>query len=662
MHFLDWLFVILPLLLVLAIGIYAHRYLKSVADFLSGGRLAGRYLLAVARGEMQAGAVVFVAMFEIYSRSGFTTLWWGWISVPVAIVVGISGFVTYRFRETRAMTLSQFFEIRYSRKFRLFTGGLGFLAGILNFGIIPAVGARFFVYFLGFPESLEILSFAVPTYVLLMGLFLAIGLVLTLAGGLITLMLTDCVEGLISQVFYLVIVFGLIAVFKWSEISEVLGGRAPGQSMLNPFDSFGIADFNLWYVLMTLFVTIYGTMAWQNSSAYNSAALNAHESRMGLVLGRWREMCKVVVVTLLAICAVTFLQHPNFLVASAAAKDAIGQISDLQLQEQMRIPVALSYLLPIGIKGMLCAVLLMGVFGGDSTHLHSWGSIFVQDVLLPLRQKPPTPQQHIRMLRWSVSGVACFAFLFGALFKQTEYVVMWFAITTAIYVGGAGAAIIGGLYWKKGTIAGAWAAVLTGSSLSAGGILLGKIYGPGFPLNGAQVSFFSTLIAIALYVVVSLFTCREDFDLDRMLHRKATPAGPAKPETSPTLYQRLIGIDENYSRHDRWIAGGLFGWSLFWFAVVLVGSGWNLIAPWPESVWSAYWHITGIGLPLGLSLVTAIWFTWGALRDMRDLFQRLRAAKANPLDNGMVKGGRNLDEAPGATPEIPAEAKRETMQ
>jgi SSS family solute:Na+ symporter len=67
-------------------------------------------------------------------------------------------------------------------------------------------------------------------------------------------------------------------------------------------------------------------------------------------------------------------------------------------------------------------------------------------------------------------------------------------------------------------------------------------------------------------------------------------------------------------------------------------------------------------LPIGLSLVTAIWFTWGALRDMRDLFQRLRAAKANPLDNGMVKGGRNLDEAPGATPEIPAEAKRETIQ
>lgn len=60
-------------------------------------------------------------------------------SDPVGIIVALSGFVTYRFRQTRAMTLAQFFELRYSRKFRLFAGMLGFFAGIMNFGIIPAV-------------------------------------------------------------------------------------------------------------------------------------------------------------------------------------------------------------------------------------------------------------------------------------------------------------------------------------------------------------------------------------------------------------------------------------------------------------------------------------------------------------------------------------------
>lgn len=76
MHLLDWILLIVPILFVLGIGIYAHRFMKSVADFMSGGRLAGRYLLAVAKGEMQAGAVVFVAAFEIISRAGFTWTWW----------------------------------------------------------------------------------------------------------------------------------------------------------------------------------------------------------------------------------------------------------------------------------------------------------------------------------------------------------------------------------------------------------------------------------------------------------------------------------------------------------------------------------------------------------------------------------------------------------
>ena len=304
MHPIDWAFIAIPLLIVLGIGIYTQRYVKSVADFLSGGRLAGRYLLAVSRGEMAAGAAVFVASFEITGKAGFTLNWWGWINVPLGLFVAISGFVIYRYRETRAMTLAQFFEIRYSKAFRLMTGFLGFFAGIVNFGIIPAIGARFFVYFLALPPTLTFFSHALPTYIPVMAVFLAITVTLTVTGGLITVMMTDCVEGIISQVLYLVIIATLVSMFSWSQISEVFGHRPPGHSLLNPFDSSGVKDFNLWFVLMGMFVSVYGTMAWQNQSAFNAAALTAHESRMGGILGRWRESGKYVVVTLLGTCAV----------------------------------------------------------------------------------------------------------------------------------------------------------------------------------------------------------------------------------------------------------------------------------------------------------------------------------------------------------------------
>ncbi len=649
MHPIDWLFACIPVLVAFVIGIYTRRYVKSVADFMSGGRMAGRYILAVASGEMQAGAVVFVASFEVFSRAGFTMAWWWPLSTPVGLLVAIFGFVIYRFRETRALTLAQFFEIRYSKRFRLFTGGLGFLAGILNFGIIPAVGARFLVYFLGFPPTLHLFSYSIATYIPLMAVLLSFTLLLAVSGGIVTVMVTNCVEGILSQLFYIVIIVGLLFMFKWSEINSVLLDRPPGSSLLNPFDCANTSDFNIWYILMGIFGGVYGTMAWQNASGYNSAALSPHEGRMGGLLGRWREMGKTVVVTLLAVCALTFMQHPDFAARSQTAHAVVSQIENSTIQQQMRMPIAVAYMLPLGVKGLLCAILLMGVFGGDATHLHSWGGIFVQDILVPLRKKPFGARQHILVLRASMVGVAVFAFLFGSLFPQTEYVVMWWSVTTAIYVAGAGAAIIGGLYWKKGTTTGAWAALITGSTLAAGGILVRQACNNQFPLNCAQISFIAILSATVVYLVVSLLTCKEDFNLERMLHRGkyAITDGHSDPRVkltkqSTSVWQKVLGFDDCYTRSDKWVAGILLGYSLFWFCIVVLGSLWNLISPWPISIWSNYWHVVSIGLPIGISVATAIWFSWGGVHDIRALFRHLREERVCHMDDGTVINHSNL--------------------
>ena len=650
MHLIDWILICVPLTGLLFVALYTRSYMKGVADFLSGGRMAGRYLLAVAKGEQGVGAVVFVATFEVISKSGFVLTWWGWLSVPVALIVGISGWVIYRFRETRALTLAQFFEIRYSKPFRIFTGFLGFGAGLVNFGVIPVVGARFLTVFLGLPQTLSIHGWAIPTHIPLMALLLSISLLLTISGGLITLMVTNCIEGMLSQVLFLVIIASLLMMFSWGEISQVLTAQPPGQSLLNPFDSMGLKDFNIWYVFMGLFGIVYRTMAWQNQSAYSTAAVTAHESRMGGIMSSWKGLGNGAIITLLAVCAMTYLAHPDFAKQSAVVKAEVAQIAQPQIQEQMTIPIAVEHMLPAGIKGMLCIILLMGVFGGDGTHLLSWGSIFIQDVVVPLRKKPFPPEEHIRLLRWSMAGVALFAFLFGCLFKQTEYVMMWWVVTEALYVGGAGVAIIGGLYWKKGTTAGAWAGLLSGSGLVTGGIIARQIWGEGFPLNGAQIAFFGSISACVVYAITSLLTCREDFDMDRMLHRgvyavESEKKYETKSKTRVT-WGKLIGLDEHFTFGDKILAGGLFGWSMIWFVVFVVGTIWNLITPWPITVWSSFWYVVGIGIPIFFAFVTAIWFTWGGIRDMRAFFSRLREERVDALDNGMVVNHHNLGEKP----------------
>ncbi len=241
------------------------------------------------------------------------------------------------------------------------------------------------VYFLHLPETVSVLSAPVPTYVLLMALFLGVTVFVALSGGIITVMIVNTIEGIISQLFYLVLIFAILALFTWPQMNAVLIDRPPGESLVNPFDAFKTADFNLWYVLMGIWYAVYGRMAWQNASAYASAGLTPHEGRMGAILTNWREMGKAAVITLLALAAITYLHTAE---GATQVQRNLDQIGDAQAREQMTAPIALANLLPDGVKGAFCAVLLMGIFGGDATHLHSWGSILVQDVFVPLRRKP----------------------------------------------------------------------------------------------------------------------------------------------------------------------------------------------------------------------------------------------------------------------------------
>jgi len=301
--------------------------------------------------------------------------------------------------------------------------------------------------------------------------------------------------------------------------------------------------------------------------------------------------------------------------------------------------------------------------------MHSWGSIFIQDVIVPLRKTPLTPKQHIRLLRWGITGVAVFAFFFSLLYTQTDYILMFFAITGAIFLGGSGCAILGGLYWKKGTTAAAWAGMITGSVLAVGGLVVQQVWqglaagvmawgvaqpiqayllahAEKCPLNGQVIFFCAMLSSLIVYVAVSLLTCKKDFNMDRMLHRGQYAVEQPSPETARRKWQwgAVIGFDREFTRGDKIISGSLFAWSMFWFAVFAVMTVLYLITPWPASAWSTYWHLYAIIIPIFVGVVTTIWFTWGGTRDLLRLFRDLPNVKRNALDDGSVVNHHNLDE------------------
>ncbi|MBL9149582.1 MAG: sodium:solute symporter [Phycisphaerae bacterium] len=672
---IDWLIPLVLFAAFLAVGIHSRRYGRSVAGFLAGNRCAGRYLLCVSHASSQVGVITLVWFFQQYYDAGFTSIWWGFLENPVMIVIALTGWVLYRFRETRALTLAQFLEARYSRGFRIFCGIVAFLSGVLNYAIFPAVTARVLIALCGLPPNFPLFGETISTFPVVMALLLASAVTFVYLGGQVTVMITDFLQGVVSNIAFLVVIAYLLASVGWWRMETVLLAQPAGKSLVDPLDIGAEQQFNIWYWLISAFVIMYTMKAWQGGAGYNAAALTPHESKMANVLEGWRWRVLLLVALVAPIAVRTFLEHPEFATRAADVNAALGAIDVKEYRAEQRVPLALSYMLPVGVRGLMVAALYCAYLAVDNSYLHSWGSILVQDVVMPIRQKLVgdrlmAPRLHLFLLKASVLAIAAFAFVFGLLYRPSQYVAMWAAITASVFVAGAGSVIIGGLYWRRGSTAAAWSAMITGIVLSLYGIfakdtgarvwfesMTGSLLEPfgrftlaihhnGW-LTGQVLGFIAALSSIAVYVSVSLLGRRVNFDLDRLLfrgrYRELLP--PSERDfreesrdgsSGPPRWMRALGFTREYSRVDTWITWVTVSWPLFWTVVLLVGTAVALTGGISKETWTAFWHAY-VWLIFGTGVVIVAWFSIGGFCDLARMYAHLNRYAADVRDDGTVR-------------------------
>ena len=264
---------------------------------------------------------------------------------------------------------------------------------------------------------------------------------------------------------------------------------------------------------------------------------------------------------------------------------------------------------------------------------------------------------------------------------------MFFAITGAIFLGGVGSCIIGGLYWKRGTTSGAWVALITGCVMAIGGMILRQTWAstlypwmensapsilngltfmiegisnavPGinwrvepkaFPINSQWIYFFSIIMALGGYITCSVFewlvSKRPAFNMDKLLHRgKYAIQGEHEKEVKkpPTGIKAILPSAE-FTKSDKFIYYAKMVWSLIWFAIFVVVSSYNLAVDVPDSTWATFWGWK-VGITLVIGIITTIWFFVGGVYDLRDMMITLKKVKRNVLDDGMVVNHHNLGE------------------
>lgn len=678
----DWLIILVMYAVIMGSMVLTRRHMRGVADYLAAGRSAGRYLLTVSAGIAAVGAITIVANLEMGYEAGFAMGWWGLSMSLFMTIVTVTGWVNYRFRRTRALTLSEFFERRYSRRFRIFAGTVAFGAGLINFGIFPAVEARFFIHYLGLPEVWQLGPLGIPLYPTIMLITLGSAVWFVLSGGHVSVLVTDFIQGVFAYVVFLVLAAWLLRQVGWDDVSTVMAQSPPGLSKINPFDTGYVSDFNVTYFLIGVVGLFYGAMSWQGTQAYNTSARSAHEGKMGNVLGLWRGIGQGMFMTFVPILIYTVLHHPDWSGLAGGVQAKLAGIPNEAVRSQMRGPLTLAALLPTGLLGAFAALMLCASISTLNTYMHSWSSIFVQDVLIPLRRAPLSPTVHLRTLRLAVVGVAVFAFVFSLFYKQSQAILLFFALTGAIFAGWSGAVIIGGLYTKWGTTGGAWAAGISGVTLTMTGFVLEQakrawhetgtpfwglldFAGPGrthawatwidnsLP-NGQQIWGWSMWVCAVVYVAVSLIQQamrKRTFDLDRLLHRGRFAVAGEFEGTGQVVPRgwRAIGITDEFGKRDKVLYVMTWSWNLLWMAVFAIGTLFFLSRRLTAGGWSGYdaqwlrfWH-TRFWIEIVVSSLVMVWFTIGGVRDVKRMLRDLNARQRDDTDDGYVHGTDRQD-------------------
>lgn len=481
----------------------------------------------------------------------------------------------------------------------------------------------------------------------------------------------------------------------------------------------------------------------------SNSAISAHEAKMGSVLGSWRGAFTAVFYIAFAIAIITILNHTNFaddaktirtniskniadelITDNAERQKFINAIEDIPasthvigkdeplsqkknldtvyfetaqkqfgtdgegsskaqqyrtLFKQLMLPAAMRHMLPTGLAGLFCLMIIIFIISTDDSRIYSACSTLVQDCVVPFyKNETLSPEKHILWIRCIAIGIGIFFFLGSFFMSQLDYINMFVQIMYGMWTGGAGPMLIFGFYSSFGTTAGAWASLLSGMAVSFSGIILqrnwaetiypwleanGMVESVGniltavsspfnpyivwemnrfrCPINAYEFFFMAMVISLLVYVIVSYLTCKERFNLDRMLHRGIYSEGEIKEHTKwslKTVFSKLIGITPEYSKSDKVITYMVFGYTfgykfLLGFILVVI---WNLISPWKMEWWGHYFLFFSMVIPGIAAAITTVWYGIGGTVDLMRLFRDLKNRIADPLDNGMVEGHISL--------------------
>lgn len=474
---IDWIIVSVYICIPVVIGVIVKKYIRQLSDFILAGRSLKLFIAIATLTGTELGLVTVMYNSELGFKHGFSAFHVGIIETVCILAIGLTGFIVYKLRQLRIMTIPEFYGMRFGRNVRIVGGIILALGGILNMGLFLQAGARFMMGVTGYsnPAGLK----------LFMSAMLIMVLIYTVMGGMVSVVLNDFMQFTVLSIGMLIGSYYAIAKIGWDNLFKA-PNTVDNISWFNPVAEG--SDFGTIYVIFMVVLTFSAGALWQSGTL---RALSAKTPKIAKQLYAWSSisyLARRVIPMLWGICAFIFVSQTPKLLSAFQGPDA--------LNSQFGMPIFIAKVLPSGLLGLIAAGMFAAFMSTHDSYLLSWSSVITQDIVAPIKKDKLSDKTRLLITRISIVCIGLFLLMWGLWFEAPVSLWNYMAVTGTIYLAGAFTVVVAGLYWKKASTTGATIALYAG---------LIAILGIGPWTRGDNVPFYLTDKFIGLMTFVIAF-------------------------------------------------------------------------------------------------------------------------------------------------------------
>lgn len=422
----DWFLVVGFLIFYGWLGLSAKKRAGTLDDFLVMGRKLGPIWGVATLSATETGLVTLIYFAEEAYLAGFVALILAGIAALSMWMVGWTGLVIRKLREMRVRTVPEYLETRFNIRVRWIAGLASFVVGVLNLGIFLQVEGSFLTVIMGLkPRHLP----------LVMGVMLAVVLAYTALGGMFSVVLTDVVQFILIVIGLTVTSFLVIhAAGGWSNMAAVVMTRY-GSGGFTFWDSH---RYGLQFLLWTALYYLAGWSSWQPVVA---RVLSMRDIETGLHLYRLSSVFM-------------FLRAAVPMVWGIGALAIVGTVTP----SSAALQTVMVRILPAGLIGITTVAFVSATMSTFSSYFLAFSSILLQDVIAPALRKPLSDPVRLKLMQTCTVGMGIVIYFWASFYHFPESVFRYLTLTGSISFAASLTTLIGGIYWKRAGVRGAYLA------------------------------------------------------------------------------------------------------------------------------------------------------------------------------------------------------------